>query len=161
MTALHNACTSDPGSVGKLKLLLDDGGADIDALNNAGESPLRLAINHQGAYSATAKYLIDCGGKDLGPPPHQTSPVGQASRSLSPYRTGSQSPPLRLSADWARPPAFQFPSEWEQIRQQEIDEGEMFSGKRRLDDELMTTIRKPREDREGRRPWDCIDCETK
>jgi ankyrin repeat protein len=61
MTALHNACTSDHGSVGKLKLLLDDGGADIDALNNAGESPLRLAINHQGAYSATAKYLIDCG----------------------------------------------------------------------------------------------------
>jgi hypothetical protein len=92
MTALHHACNSGPDDTEKIKLLLDEGGADIDAVNNAGESPLRLAINRKGAFSATARYLRDSGGKDLGPKPRQTSPVRRA----DPYETheSSQSPPV-------------------------------------------------------------------
>jgi hypothetical protein len=92
MTALHHACNSGPDDTEKIKLLLDEGGADIDAVNNAGESPLRLAINRKGASGATARYLRDSGGKDLGPKPRQTSPVRRA----DPYATheSSQSPPV-------------------------------------------------------------------
>jgi ankyrin repeat protein len=75
MTALHYACDSDRDDVEILEVLLGKGCADVNALNKAGESPLRLAINRKGAFSATARYLRDSGGKDLGPKPRQTSPV--------------------------------------------------------------------------------------
>jgi hypothetical protein len=103
MTALHHACASRRDDVEILKVLLEEGSANVNALNKAGESPLRLAINRKGAFSATVRYLRDCGGRDLGPPPRQTSPVRQASRSLSPQWPRSKSPPIRQASRYVSP----------------------------------------------------------
>jgi ankyrin repeat protein len=80
MTALHYACASDRDDVEILEVLLGKGCADVNALNRAGESPLRLAINRKGAFSATARYLRDSGGKDLGPKPRQALPIRLTAR---------------------------------------------------------------------------------
>jgi ankyrin repeat protein len=95
MTALHYACASDRDDVEILEVLLGKGCADVNALNRAGESPLRLAINRKGAFSATARYLRDSGGKDLGPKPRQTSPVRRADPCATHEWIRSQSPPVR------------------------------------------------------------------
>jgi hypothetical protein len=90
MTALHYACSSGPDDTEKIKLLLDEGGANINALNKAGKSPLHLAIDWKGESSATAVYLALYGGKDLGPPrTRHTSPC-----SLVQWLQ-SDSPPIR------------------------------------------------------------------
>lgn len=47
--------------------MLIDNAADIDAVNKAGESPLRLAINQKGDHSAKANYIRARGGKDIDP----------------------------------------------------------------------------------------------
>jgi hypothetical protein len=66
MTPLHHACASEHDNIEILKLLIDNS-ADVDALNNALESPLRVAINKKGPYSAKANYIRARGGKDIGP----------------------------------------------------------------------------------------------
>jgi ankyrin repeat protein len=97
MTALHYACASDRDDVEILEVLLGKGCADVNALNRAGESPLRLAINRKGAFSATARYLRDSGGKDLGPKPRLTSPVWRADPFALHEWTMSESPPKSRS----------------------------------------------------------------
>jgi len=66
MTPLHHACASEHDNTGILELLIGNG-ADLDAVNKAGESPLRVAINKKGPYSAKANYIRRRGGKDIGP----------------------------------------------------------------------------------------------
>jgi hypothetical protein len=103
MTALHHACNSGPDGAEKIKLLLDEGGANIDALNKAGESPLRLAINCKGAFSATARCLQDRGGIDQGPRPRQTSPVRWVNIYAMHEWTPSQPQPVRQATRFAAP----------------------------------------------------------
>lgn len=67
MTPLHLASASDFDNVEILKMLIDNS-ADVDALNKAGESPLRIAINQKGPYSMKANYIRSRGGKDIGAP---------------------------------------------------------------------------------------------
>ena len=64
MTPLHHACASEHDNTAILKMLIDNA-ADVDAVNKAGESPLRLAINQKGPQSAKAKYIRTRGGKDI------------------------------------------------------------------------------------------------
>jgi hypothetical protein len=75
MTPLHHACASDHDNIAILKTLIDEY-ADVDAVNKAGESPLRLAINQKGPQSAKAKYIRTRGGKDIGPRAVQASRSG-------------------------------------------------------------------------------------
>lgn len=75
MTPLHHACASEHDNIEILKTLIDKS-ADVDAVNNAGESPLRLAINKKGPHSAKAKYMRTRGGKDIGPRTVQASRSG-------------------------------------------------------------------------------------
>jgi hypothetical protein len=115
MTALHYACNSGPDDAEKIKLLLDEGGAKIDALNKAGESPLRLAIKRKGAFSATARCFRDRGGIDQGPRPRQTSPLRQPYQSPIPPWT-EESPPRRYMGP----------------REEEAEEGDVWNEKRAL-----------------------------
>jgi hypothetical protein len=75
MTPLHHACASEHDNTAILKMLIDNA-ADVDAVNKAGESPLRLAINQKGPQSAKAKYIRTRGGKDIGPRAVQASRSG-------------------------------------------------------------------------------------
>ena len=66
MTPLHHACASEHDNIEILKMLIDNA-ADVDVVNKAGESPLRVAINNKGPYSAKANFIRRRGGKDIGP----------------------------------------------------------------------------------------------
>jgi hypothetical protein len=99
MTPLHHACASEHDNIEILKMLIDNA-ADVDVVNKAGESPLRVAINQKGLYSAKANYIRARGGKDIGP------------RAVQFSRSGVPPPPSPRPSSPPPPPPSPPPRLW-------------------------------------------------